>query len=171
MAEIAFFWTLATLAVLSAASVVLPAVGRNPVHGALALIGCFFCLAGIYVLLAAHLVAAVQIIVYAGAIMVLFMFVIMLLNLSDTELGNERYTTSKFIGIGALLLLFTVLVRLIGAGTPASQATLPGPELYGGVTPVGNLLLRTYMIPFELISILLLVAVVGAVVLAKKKVP
>ncbi len=171
MIEVAVFWTFASLVVLAALAVVLPGLGKSPIHGALALIGGFFCLAGLYVLLAAHLVATVQVIVYAGAIMVLFMFVIMLLNLSEAELGSPRYGGGKLLGGIALAIAFALIVRLIGEGETRTMAAIGGPESYGSLEPVGRLLLKTYMVPFEVVSILLLVAVIGAVVLAKRKVP
>src|SRR6266513_3288053 len=76
---------------------------RNPIYGALSLVGCFFFLAGIYVLLSAHLIAILQIMVYAGAVMVLFVFVIMLLNLKEEELGEARWTAWKAIGVAAVV--------------------------------------------------------------------
>src|SRR5207253_5004945 len=82
---------------------------RNPIYGALSLVGCFFFLSGVYVLLGAHLIAILQVLVYAGAVMVLFVFVIMLLNLKDEELGEQRITAWK--GIGALSVV--ALVGLI----------------------------------------------------------
>src|SRR3954467_6595518 len=92
MTETVFFWIFAVLTVAFSAQVVLR---RNPVHAAISLVGAFFFLAGIYVLLAAHLIAILQVMVYAGAVMVLFVFVIMLLNLKEEELGHERLTAWK----------------------------------------------------------------------------
>ena len=169
--EAVVFWILAAGTVLSALMVVVPPIGRNPVFGAMALVGCFFCLSGLYVLLAAHLIAALQVIVYAGAIMVLFTFVIMLLNLTDAELGAARYTTAKFVGVLSIAFVFAKIVKVIGESTPKTMAALPGPDSYGGVKAVGNVLLRDFLLPFELVSILLLVAIVGAVILAKRRVP
>ena len=107
MTEALVFWILAAGTVLGALAVVLPPFGRNPVHGALGLIGSFFCLAGLYVLLCAHLLAALQVIVYAGAIMVLFTFVIMLLNLTKEEMGSARFTYAKLVGSVAIAFVFT----------------------------------------------------------------
>ena len=171
MIEAVVFWILAAGTVLSALMVIVPPIGRNPVFGAMSLIGCFFCLAGLYVLLAAHLMAALQVIVYAGAIMVLFTFVIMLLNLTDAELGGPRYTTAKFVGVLCIGFVFAKVIKVIGESTPKTMDALKGPESYGGVKAVGNVLLRDFLLPFELVSILLLVAVVGAVILAKKRAP
>src|SRR5919201_4504606 len=106
MAESILFWILAAGVVLAGAQVVLR---RNPVYAALSLVGCFFFLSGIYVLLSAHLIAILQVMVYAGAVMVLFVFVIMLLNLKEAELGEKRITLWK--GIGAFAV--AVLVGLI----------------------------------------------------------
>src|ERR671932_289216 len=106
MAESILFWILAAGVVLAAVQVVLR---RNPVYAAMSLVACFFFLAGIYLLLSAHLIAVVQVLVYAGAVMVLFVFVIMLLNLKDAELGETRITLWK--GIGALSVV--ALVGLI----------------------------------------------------------
>ena len=163
------FWVLAIGAVGGAVCVVLPPFGRNPVHGAVALVGTFFCLAGLYVLLAAHLLAAVQVIVYAGAIMVLFTFVIMLLNLTEAELGSARYTTAKYVGVAAVGFVFAKAIAVIGRGSGRIAAELGGPDSFGGVRAVGDTLLRDFLLPFELTSILLLVAVIGAVILAKKR--
>src|SRR3989440_2545967 len=95
------------IGVLGAGSQVI--LRRNPIYGALSLVGCFFFLAGIYLLLSAHLIAILQVMVYAGAVMVLFVFVIMLLNLKEEELGEQRITLWK--GIGALSVV--ALVGLI----------------------------------------------------------
>src|ERR687884_1797446 len=100
MAETILFWILAAGVVVGGAQVVLR---RNPVYAAMSLVACFFFLAGIYVLLSAHLIAILQVIVYAGAVMVLFVFVIMLLNLKEEELGEQRITAWKGIGLAAVV--------------------------------------------------------------------
>ena len=169
MVESIVFFALATGCVISALMVITPPVGRNPVYSAISLVGCFFCLAGLYVLLAAHLLAAVQIIVYAGAIMVLFTFVIMLLNLNDDELGEARYTGAKFVGVLSIGFVFAKMVKVIGESTPSYPATFLEDD-YGSIYAVGNMLLREFLVPCELVSILLLVAIIGAIILAKKKV-
>ena len=171
MIEAIVFWVLAVGSVAGAAVVVLPPFGRNPVHGALGLIGCFFCLSGLYVMLCAHLLAALQVIVYAGAIMVLFTFVIMLLNLTKEELGTARYGTAKWVGVLAIGLVFAKVIRVLDAGTTDLHVDLTGttPDDFGGIVPVGKVLLQDFLLPFELTSILLLVAIVGAVIIAKKQ--
>src|SRR3977135_465481 len=98
--ESVFFWIFAAGTVFFGAQVVLR---RNPVYAAMSLVGAFFFLAGIYVLLSAHLIAILQVMVYAGAVMVLFVFVIMLLNLKDEELGEQRITAWKGIGLAAVM--------------------------------------------------------------------
>ncbi|HEX9577193.1 MAG TPA: NADH-quinone oxidoreductase subunit J [Myxococcales bacterium] len=149
---------------------------RNPIYGALSLVGCFFFLAGIYVLLSAHLIAILQIIVYAGAVMVLFVFVIMLLNLKEEELGELRFTFWKVAGLAAVLVIVGVIAwRAIGPAYPATgpardNAFLMAPGGFGGVKAVGRTLYLASVLPFELTSLLLLVAVVAAVVVAKGKI-
>jgi NADH-quinone oxidoreductase subunit J len=175
-------WLFYLLFAVTVAMALLVVARRNPLQGALALVVGFFALSGIYVLLFAHLLAALQVLVYAGAIMVLFVFVIMLLNLQDRELGGTRGFLSKLIAVG-LLTLF-----LVGAGVAASSgiegaAFLPPPPPesavavpgalapgYGTVTDVGTSLFTRYLLPFELVSVLLLAAIVGAVAIAKKRV-
>src|SRR5512137_156083 len=105
-AEVVLFWVFAIPLMASAAGVV---VARNPVYAAMSLVSAFFWLAGIYVLLTAHLLAFLQIIVYAGAIMVLFLFVIMLLSLTDAELGLEKVTALKVVGVVATAGLLGLL--------------------------------------------------------------
>jgi NADH-quinone oxidoreductase subunit J len=164
-AELVLFWVFALPAALSAAGVL---AARNPVHAAMSLVSTFFFLAGVYVLLTAHLIAFLQIIVYAGAIMVLFLFVIMLLSLSDDELGLERMTAMKWVGGLAGCGMFAILIWVFwaaGGGT----ARVVGPD-YGTVKAVGRLLFTQYLLPFEATSVLLLVAIVGAVVVSKKRI-
>jgi NADH-quinone oxidoreductase subunit J len=149
---------------------------RNPIYGALALVGCFFFLAGIYLLLGAHLIAILEILVYAGAVMVLFVFVIMLLNLKEEELGEERLTAWKAIGLLSVLVAAGVIAwKALGPAYPgppaidnASLQTRWG--AFGGVKAVGYTLYIGSLLPFELTSLLLLVAVVSAVVVAKGKI-
>jgi NADH-quinone oxidoreductase subunit J len=166
------FYLLAFGTLVSAVCVVLPPMGRNPIHSAIALIVSFFFLAGIYALLGAHLLAGLQIIVYAGAIMVLFTFVIMLLNLSEDEMGEGDFKILKVLG--GLMVIF-VFGKLLTAFDVASTLTHQAPSLdsaaqtgFGGVEEVGRLVYTVHMVPFELVGVLLLVAVVGAVVMAKR---
>jgi NADH-quinone oxidoreductase subunit J len=168
--EAVLFYVFALGTLFAGAQVILR---RNPIYGAVALVGSFFFLAGIYVLLAAHLIAILQILVYAGAVMVLFVFVIMLLNLKEEELGEARLGAWKIIGLVAVLAGTGVL--MVKALAPA----YPGAPLYdnalrlqnfGTVKEVGRVLYLLSVLPFEVTSLLLLVAVVAAVVIAKGKI-
>ena len=172
MAETILFYLFA-LGVLGAGAQVV--LRRNPLHGALALVASFFFLAGIYVLLSAHLIAILEVMVYAGAVMVLFVFVIMLLNLQDEELGEMRITAWKGIGIVAVLLAVGVSARaalgsVYAAGPVRDLAREQMATGFGGVKAVGRAIYLHSVLPFELTSLLLLVAVVGAVVVAKGKI-
>jgi NADH-quinone oxidoreductase subunit J len=168
--EAVLFYLFAFGTLFAGAQVVLR---RNPIYGALSLVGCFFFLAGIYVLLAAHLIAVLQVMVYAGAVMVLFVFVIMLLNLKEEELGESRMTAWKVIGLAAVLLGTAVLAwKALGPAYPGAPvhdnaARLPN---FGTVKEVGHVLYIASVLPFELTSLLLLVAIVAAVVVAKGKI-
>lgn len=168
--EAVLFYIFAIGVIAAGAQVVLR---RNPIYGALSLVGCFFFLAGIYLLLAAHLIAILQIMIYAGAVMVLFVFVIMLLNLKEEELGERRMTAMKVAGIVAVLATTGVIAwRALGAAYPK------GPQVdnalrisgFGSVREVGRVLYLSSVLPFEVTSLLLLVAVVAAVVVAKGKI-
>jgi NADH-quinone oxidoreductase subunit J len=147
---------------------------RNPIYGALSLVACFFFLAGIYVLLAAHLIAVLQIMVYAGAVMVLFVFVIMLLNLKEQELGEQRITAWKGIGAAAVLVSTGLIAWRAFAGLSpvmdSARTVSPRYGAFGGVKAVGYVLYSASVLPFEITSLLLLVAVVAAVVVAKGKI-
>ncbi len=168
--ELFFFFVFAFIAIAGALGVVW---ARNPLHGALSLIGSFFALAGLYVLLGAHLLAALQVLVYAGAVMVLFVFVIMLLNLKDEELGLPKPTIMKVLGgVGMGLVGMLVTVRALRGLAPATGdvidlATVPG---FGTVEAVGRVIYGPFMLPFEVTSLLLLVAIVAAVVVAKARI-
>jgi NADH-quinone oxidoreductase subunit J len=163
MSEIAFY-LLAVPTVLAACGVLLL---RNPVHCALSLVVALFLIAGSYVALGAHLIAALQIIVYTGAVMVLFLFVIMLLNLQPDP--DERAHPFMKLGAGAAAVGFAVIV---GAVVGEWSATAPPPVAraadFGTTRTVATALFRDHLVAFELTSILLLVAVVGAVVLARR---
>ena len=164
MWEALFFWAFGGLAALLAVGVIaLP----NPLHGAIALIGNLFCMAALFVLLDAHFLAAIQVLVYAGAILVLFLFVIMLLNLSPKELGKAKYTAAKVAGAGVLLFAAAqLIVHFLRIGPSAMGAA---PQGFGTIESVGRLLFTRYLLPFEVASVLLLAAILGAVAIAKKK--
>ena len=164
--EAFFFFLFAFVAVVSAVLLVL---FRNPVYCALSLVGTFFALAGLFVLLEAYFLAAVQVIVYAGAIMVLFLFVIMLLNLghADAEPMPGRYR--QF----AVILLMAILVTQVGivAGRQLNAtASAEGSAMQEeNVSYLGKLLFTDYLFPFEVVGIILLVALIGVIVLVKRE--
>jgi NADH-quinone oxidoreductase subunit J len=166
MLETVLFYVFAFVIVATSLGVVM---ARNPMHSALSLIGGFFALAGVYALLGAHLLAALQVLVYAGAVMVLFIFVIMLLNLKDEELGGPKLTKMKFLGGGGLILAGGLLsVKVLSGLVPiADLATVPN---FGTVDAVGRVIYGPYTMPFEVTSLLLLVSIVSAVVVAKAKI-
>jgi NADH-quinone oxidoreductase subunit J len=166
-AEIVAFWIFAVPLVAAAAGVL---VSRNPVYAAMNLVAAFFCMAGIYVLLTAHLIAFMQILVYAGAVMVLFLFVIMLLAIGDEHLEKERHRAMQLVGVlGAISLAAVLGAAIAQAGDRAGDmASVTG--TFGTVKAVGNVLFTDYLLPFEATSLLLLVAIVGAVVVAKERI-
>jgi len=156
-------------AAISVAASLLVIAQRNPIHSVLLLIASFGALSGLYVLLDAPFVAVIQIIVYAGAIMVLFLFVIMLLNLSDDgaearHRGRVVFRLGAWIGGGVLAVELSAFFLRVPFPEPATP-----PAGYGGAEAVATALFVDYLLPFELTSILLLVAVVGAVVLAQRR--
>lgn len=151
-------------------SALLMVTNKKPVSAAMNLIFTMFCLAGIYVLLDAHLMAALQIIVYAGAIMVLFLFVIMLLNIQEKE---GELTGSKmalqFLSIVVVGFIFIMIANLAKVDTPPVQPA-DVMNAFGTVKSVGRLLFTDFLLPFEIASVLLLAAIVGAVILAKRRI-
>lgn len=163
--EQVLFYLFAFVAVATAIYVV---AARNPIHSALSLIGTFFALAGIYVQLHAHLLAAIQILVYAGAIMMLFVFVLMLLSLGDEDFGQPRTTVMKIGGAGALAVGGAVLAWRVLGGLSAPAFTTG--EEFGTTKAVGRVLYGAYLLPFEVTSLLLLISIVAAIVVAKAKI-
>jgi NADH-quinone oxidoreductase subunit J len=164
-AEMVVFWILAIPLVVSAAGVI---VARNPVNAAMSLVAAFFFLAAIYVLLAAHLLAFLQVLVYAGAIMVLFLFVIMLLTTGDENFAQARMKAMQLGGALGAVGILAVVVRAVQQLGPLPMRVV-GPE-FGTVKAVGRILFTQYLLPFEATSLLLLVAMVGAVVVAKQRI-
>lgn len=165
--QLLMFYILGFCAVTSA---LLMVTNKKPVSVAMYLILTMFCLAGIYVLLDAHLIAALQIIVYAGAIMVLFLFVIMLLNIEQKEgkkAANKIFY--QFFGILAVGSVFVLAAALAGTASPPA-GTADALSEFGTVEGVGKLLFSTFLLPFEIASMLLLAAIVGAVILAKRRI-
>ncbi|MFN8586294.1 MAG: NADH-quinone oxidoreductase subunit J [Candidatus Eisenbacteria bacterium] len=159
-------------AALLVATALMVILHKNPVTSALFLVLSFSSLAGIYLLLQAEFIGMVQIIVYAGAIMVLFLFVIMYLNLQHDVEKGAQIAVRRGIGwmVGALMLLFAGLLMKKGF-SPGPVALVP-PSLEGGnAAAIGRVLYSRFLFPFEITSILLLVAMVGAIVMAKGRKP
>ncbi|MFB3917043.1 MAG: NADH-quinone oxidoreductase subunit J [Terriglobales bacterium] len=161
-----FFYFLSAVALISGLLVI---TRRNPVHSALALIITLLALAGLYLMLYAPFVAGVQIILYAGGIMVLFLFVIMLVNLERAQ-KEEQFNKQWLVGILATLCLGGLVLWVYMRGQNLLPKTaLRLPEMYN-TQLIGIGLYQNYMLPFEIASLLLLVAMVGAVVMAKKRI-
>jgi NADH-quinone oxidoreductase subunit J len=160
--QIAIFLVLAAVAVAGAVNVILQ---RHPIHSALSLIVVMVALAGLYLLQGAEFIAAVQIIVYGGAIMVLFVFVIMLLNAGEEERQNLS-RLARFVGVplGVVFLLEAAywIARASSHMTQSSPQSVSTREL-------STLLFRDYVFPFELTSFLILIAILGALVLARRE--
>src|SRR5580704_9695883 len=162
-AQLAVFFVLAAIAVAGAVSLI---VQRHPIHSALSLIVVMAALAGLYLLLEAEFIAAIQIIVYAGAIMVLFVFVIMLLNAGSEERTNLS-RTAFYAGVPlAMFLLVELAYRVERASAPMSAQPSPAAATRG----LSMLLFQDFVFPFEATSILILIAILGAIVLAKRDV-
>ena len=170
--NLVFWGILAALAVGSGLAVILI---RNPIYCALSLVVNFFLLAVMYLLLRAEFLAAIQVIVYAGAIMVLFIFVIMLLNLGGEETRDKLRVLRPLAFLLGLVLLVEVVAalryRAYTVENPALSFPLVSapPAVTGGVREFGRLLFTDYLLPFEITSVLLLIAIVGAVVLGRKE--
>jgi NADH-quinone oxidoreductase subunit J len=166
--ELIFFYLVALVAVTSGFLVV---TCQSPVNSAISLVMTFFCLAVFYVMLHAPFMAAVQILVYAGAIMVLILFVIMLLNLGAESKRRYAHNVVGGAAAGVVVLLIGSFVVLRGQVTGLKgDITAQTIERVGHTELIGQTLFTRYLLPFEITSILLLVAIVGAIVLAKKEV-
>ena len=166
--ELALFVTLAVISVIAAAGVV---VSKKAATSALFLLLNFCTLAGLYVLLNAPFIAVVQVIIYAGAIVVLFLFVVMLLSPGQEEGQDRKPYTKVFAAFLAVLMLVEVgyvLFTGVLGGTPGQYTPEKIAEM-GNVQALGQVLFTDFLLPFELASLLLLVGIVGAVVLAKRE--
>ena len=166
MAQLFFFYFAGIIALTSILVVAL----RNPVYSALSLLIMFFHVAGLYVTLHAEFVAAVQIIVYAGAILVLYLFVVMLLNLKQEDRYHAQFPVGALLGVAILTEVLLLMLQQHGdAGAPASPpAAAPPAAAIGNTEAIGEVLYSTYVFPFEVASLILLVAMIGAIMLAKK---
>jgi NADH-quinone oxidoreductase subunit J len=160
----ALFYIFAFLTLVFGFLVIANPFSRNPVTSAMFLVLTIISLAGLFVLLHAYFLAAVQVLVYAGAVMVLFLFVIMLLDLKAEEMRRVRALglVGGVISVGAILAIF--LTKLLHAPLGA----VASPTIQGSTVHLGKLLFSEYLLPFEIVSVLLLVAMVGVVLLSKK---
>jgi len=161
--EDVLFYVFAALTLLCAVLVVANPFSRNPVTSAMFLVLTIISMSGLFLLLHAFFLAAVQILVYAGAVIVLFIFVIMLLDLKE-----EQRRKIKFFGLAAGLvsvgIVVSIFVKSLASIKPAAE-----PKLEGETYALGKLLFTQYTLPFEIVSVLLLVAMVGVILLSKKK--
>ncbi|MCA6442708.1 MAG: NADH-quinone oxidoreductase subunit J [Bacteroidetes bacterium] len=159
------FGILSFLAIMFALMVVF---SRNPINSVLYLVLTFFCVAGHYLLMNAQFLAVVHIVVYSGAIMVLFLFVIMLMNLNENTEPQRTWLTKIIAGVAGGLLL----VVLVGSLKGAEQLQLAsyGASQIGLVKNLGKVLFSEFLFPFEIVSVLLLAALVGAIMIGKKEI-
>ena len=164
MEQVFFFY----FACVIAAASVLVVAAHNPIYSALALLIMFFHVAGLFVTLHAEFLAAVQIIVYAGAILVLYLFVVMLLNLRHDDRYHRQWPMAAAVGV-TLVIEAVILTAMKGWATPVvatgTETTVEGTTNAG---TIGDVLYSTYLFPFEVASLILLVAMIGATILAKK---
>ncbi len=160
-------WLFGILSFMSIMFALMVVFTRNPIHSVLYLVLTFFCIAGHYLLMNAQFLAVVHIAVYAGAIMVLFLFVIMLMNLNEDTEPQKTMTTKLIAGvIGGMFLLV-----LVGAlkGSEQLAITKYGYSEAGLMKHLGQVLFKEFLFPFEIVSVLLLAALVGAIMLGKKE--
>ena len=162
-----FFFVLAGIAVFCAVSLV---AQTHPISSALSLIGVMGALAVLYLQLGAEFIAAAQLIVYAGAIMVLFVFVIMLLNAGAEPVTRQVSRLTRFVGILLLAAFLGVISFIIQAILPKTEGVVFGAFTGGTAAEVGRKLFQNYLLPFEVTSVLILIAIVGAMVLARKEI-
>ena len=158
------FYVFAALTLLCGILVIVNPFSRNPVTSAMFLVLTIISMSGLFVLLHAFFLAAVQIIVYAGAVLVLFVFVIMLLDLKEEQRRKIKFF-GFIMGVVAVGLILSTFVKSMASVTPSSD----NPKLEGDTVSLGHLLFTNYTLPFEVVSVLLLVAMIGVILLSKKK--
>src|ERR1039457_5696439 len=164
MLPLVLFFIFAALCVGGAVNLL---VQKHPINSALSLIVVMGSLALLYLMLGAEFIAAVQVIVYAGAVMVLFIFVIMLLNAGEEE-RTQRSKMARQAGAPLALILLSLLTTVIYRQFPRNSMAQFG-DFAGQTAPIGRLLFRDFLLPFEVVSVLILIAIVGAVVLDRKE--
>lgn len=156
------------LSAITIATAFLTIISKNPIHSAIYLVISFFSIAGHYLLFNAQFLALVHIIVYAGAIMVLFLFTIMLMNLNQEDEPHKKLATKLAAAVSFGLVSFVILAVFIKAMPIIDTYKQTGQD-FQSIKVLGKVLLNEYMVPFEFASVLLLVAMIGAVLLSKKE--
>ena len=156
------------LSALTLSTAFMTIISRNTIHSAIYLVICFFSVAGHYLMFNAQFLAIVHIIVYSGAIMVLFLFTVMLMNLSKDDEPHKKIATKMAAVVSFCLLAFVLLATFIKAQPEIVDYTVTG-EDFQSLKVLGKVLLNEYMVPFEFASVLLLVSMIGAVLLSKKE--
>ena len=168
MATLSFFY-FGSVIVLTAVLVV---ALRNPVYSVIALLVMFFHIAGLFVTLHAEFLAAVQLVVYAGAILVLYLFVVMILNLQQDDSYQRQVKWGLGLGLLALAEVIAIITKVVLPEEPAEGTAAAGESaaaaIVGNTEMVGKALYTTYLFPFEVASLILLVAMIGAIIMAKK---
>src|SRR6266404_5259653 len=164
----ALFYILAASTLICGFMVIANPFSHNPVTSAMFLVLTIASLAGLFVLLHAFFLAAVQVLVYAGAVIVLFLFVIMLLDLKIEERRKVTNLGGKILLVGGPLCVLTVVLLFLASLANSPLRAEAAPTLEGATIPLGKLLFTEYSLPFEIVSVLLLVAMVGVVLLSKK---
>jgi len=163
MPEQVVFWFLAAAIIVGS---IFTMTRRNPVTAVMSLVGTFFALAALYATLNAHFLAIIQILVYAGAIMVLFIFVVMILNREEATPVTLRGLPTRALGVLSGLYLIWVFFRIVGS-SPVTGPPPSVPDSFGTVASIGDVLFRDFVYPFEAISLLLLIAIVGGVTISR----
>jgi NADH-quinone oxidoreductase subunit J len=156
------------LSAITLATAFLTIFSRNPIHSAIYLVLCFFSIAGHYLMFNAQFLAIVHIIVYSGAIMILMLFTIMLMNLNKEDEKNKSVLTRIAAAVSFCLVAFVLLATFIKAQPLITEYKTTGQD-YQSIKVLGQVLLNEYMVPFEFASVLLLVSMIGAVLLSKKE--
>lgn len=161
-------WLFTGFSILSVLGAIGLVIFRHPMNSAMSLVVTMISLAGLYALLSAKLIFAIQLIVYAGAIMSLMVFIIMFLNVQTEDLPEEKSRFLYLFGGAVVLAPVFFFLKKVVQSLPGSETTIVG-NGFGGVKEVGLVLFKDWLLPFEIVSILLLVALIGAVLLAGKR--
>ncbi len=162
-------WAFLVFAVLAVVFTTLAVVHRSPVVNVLSLVMVFFFLAAIYAVLGMDFLAAIQLIVYSGAVLVLFLFVIMLLNIRRVERFGSGRPVQAALGAAAAIAVGALVVWAVRGLAPVTGGVTPDAFAGGTAAPIGRMLMTTYLFPFELISVVLVAALVGAIALARRE--